>query len=179
MRLASAYGVCFAAQIRVDVKRFKTTDFDQVIGKLQSQSSRIVVVFSGKASAAQLMNATRRMANKTAKPLIWVGCDGWSSRDVVTTGLIEIFSILMCFKNFKCRRLGFETIVEGAITVQPLVRHLDGFDTYFKDLRPSKNIRNPWFSEYWQDFFKQVPLRTIEITLLSILTTFDLDVNLI
>jgi hypothetical protein len=54
--------------------------------------------------------------------------------------------------------LGYETIVEGAITVQPLVRHLDGFDTYFKSLRPDTNIRNPWFSEYWQDFFKQVSI---------------------
>ncbi|XP_046635504.1 metabotropic glutamate receptor 2-like isoform X2 [Daphnia pulicaria] len=135
LRLASRYGVCFAAQIRVDVKHFKTTDYDQVLGKLQSQSqSRIVVLFSGKSCATQLMAATKRVATKHAKPLIWVGCDGWSSRDVVTAG--------------------YETIVEGAITVQPLVRHLDGFDTYFKSLRPDTNIRNPWFSEYWQDFFK-------------------------
>ncbi|XP_045024891.1 metabotropic glutamate receptor 3 isoform X3 [Daphnia magna] len=135
LRLASRYGVCFGAQIRVDIKRFKTTDFDQVLGKLQSQSqSRIVVLFSGKSCAVQLMAATKRITTKNSKPLIWVGCDGWSSRDVVTTG--------------------FETIVEGAITVQPLVRHLDGFDSYFKALRPDTNIRNPWFSEYWQDFFK-------------------------
>lgn len=87
LRLASRYGVCFAAQIRVDVKHFKTTDFDQVLGKLQSQSqSRIVVLFSGKSCATQLMAATKRVATKHAKPLIWVGCDGWSSRDVVTAG---------------------------------------------------------------------------------------------
>lgn len=49
---------------------------------------------------------------------------------------------------------GVETIVEGSITVQPLVRNLDGFDSYFKALRPENNTRNPWFSEYWQDFFK-------------------------
>ena len=87
LRLASRYGVCFAAQIRVDVKHFKTNDYDQVLGKLQSQSqSRIVVLFSGKSCAAQLMAATKRVTTKNAKPLIWVGCDGWSSRDVVTTG---------------------------------------------------------------------------------------------
>lgn len=96
MRLASLYGVCFGAQIRVDIKHFKTTDFDQVLGKLQSQSqSRIVVLFSGKSCAAQLMAASKRIAAKNSKPLIWVGCDGWSSRDVVTTGNIIHLSLLL------------------------------------------------------------------------------------
>jgi metabotropic X receptor len=47
-----------------------------------------------------------------------------------------------------------EVIVEGAITVQPLVRHLDGFDAYFSELKPSKDGRNPWFAQYWQEHFK-------------------------
>lgn len=92
MRSASNYSVCFAAQIRVDVKRFRDADFDGVVGQLQSQSqARIVVLFTGKASAARLMAAAKRAdigrftREKNAKPsLIWVGCDGWSSRDVVT-----------------------------------------------------------------------------------------------
>ena len=46
--------------------------------------------------------------------------------------------------------------MEGAITVQPLFHNLDGFDTYFKALRPDTNVRNPWFSEYWQEFFRSV-----------------------
>lgn len=88
IRLASRYGVCFAAQIRVDVNRLKPTDFDQVLVKLQSPpQSRIVVLFGGKATATALMAATKRMTSRNnSKPLIWVGCDGWSSRDVVTAG---------------------------------------------------------------------------------------------
>lgn len=46
--------------------------------------------------------------------------------------------------------------MEGAITVQPLVRPLDGFDEYFAGLKPTKNGRNPWFNEYWQEKFKCV-----------------------
>jgi metabotropic X receptor len=45
-------------------------------------------------------------------------------------------------------------VVEGAITVQPLVRQLKGFDDYFTKLKPSKDGRNPWFTQYWQDHFK-------------------------
>ena len=98
--------MCFASQIRVDVKNFKTTDFDQVLNKLQSQSqSRIVVLFSGKASAAQLMAATKRASSKSVKPVIWVGCDGWSSRDVVTTGKYN--SLLLIRRLLLDDRLGF------------------------------------------------------------------------
>ncbi len=28
------------------------------------------------------------------------------------------------------------------------------FDDYFKNLIPSKNLRNPWFREYWEETYK-------------------------
>ena len=54
--------------------------------------------------------------------------------------------------------VGHETVVEGAITVQPLVRQLDGFSAYFTALKPNRTELNPWFAEYWQQHFKQVHL---------------------
>ena len=152
MHSASHYGVCFAAQIRVDVKRFRDADFDAVVRQLQSKA-RIVVLFTGKSSAAHLMAAAKRHEKNGKPSLIWVGCDGWSSRDVVTASIsIQYITriVLSLISNFPDK----EYVVEGAITVQPLVRHLNGFDSYFKSLRPESNRRNPWFSEYWQEFFQ-------------------------
>ena len=115
MSLAHHYNVCFSAQLRVDVKRFNTTDYDQVISQLQLQA-KIVVLFSGKViwniiiklnlncadnwkafyyrhhqtAAHHLMAATKRWVQSKPKNsksnLIWIGCDGWSSRDSVTNG---------------------------------------------------------------------------------------------
>ena len=92
LRLAPSYNVCFAAQIRVDYIHFNTSDYDEVMAKLQPQS-RIVVLFSGKATAAQLMAATKRASSITAeagtrfyKLPIWIGSDGWSNREAVTKG---------------------------------------------------------------------------------------------
>lgn len=153
MRSASNYGVCFAAQIRVDVKRFRDADFDAVVSQLQSQSqARIVVLFAGKTSAAHLMAAAKRHEKNGKPSLIWVGCDGWSSRDVVTASTNRCTANILpsLISNLSDK----EYVVEGAITVQPLVRHLNGFDSYFKSLRPESNRRNPWFSEYWQEFFQ-------------------------
>lgn len=43
--------------------------------------------------------------------------------------------------------------VEGAITVQPLAEEVRGFRDYFFSLRPATNTRNPWWVEYWEQFF--------------------------
>ena len=44
--------------------------------------------------------------------------------------------------------------VEGAVTVQPYAGPMRGFEEYFLNLTPETNGRNPWFVEYWEDFFK-------------------------
>lgn len=62
-----------------------------------------------------------------------IASDAWSSRESVVVGQ--------------------EAVVEGAITVSPLVRELKGFDEYFTRLTPQNNHHNPWFAEYWEDFF--------------------------
>lgn len=43
--------------------------------------------------------------------------------------------------------------MEGAIAVLPYAEPIVGFDDYFLGLTPANNRRNPWFAEYWQDYF--------------------------
>ena len=38
--------------------------------------------------------------------------------------------------------------------MQPYAKDLDGFFDYFLALTPTTNARNPWFGEYWEDFFQ-------------------------
>uniref|UniRef100_A0A1I8J0Y6 G_PROTEIN_RECEP_F3_4 domain-containing protein n=1 Tax=Macrostomum lignano TaxID=282301 RepID=A0A1I8J0Y6_9PLAT len=44
--------------------------------------------------------------------------------------------------------------VEGAVTVQPLAGPIKGFEDYFLNLTPANNKRNPWFAEFWEDYFE-------------------------
>lgn len=44
--------------------------------------------------------------------------------------------------------------VEGAVTVQPYAEPIKGFEEYFLGLTPESNPRNPWFIEYWEDYFR-------------------------
>ena len=85
-KYAADYGVCFGLQIRIDdtsTAQFNTTDYDRVVDQLRPLA-RIVVVFTDKTTAAQLMAAVKR---KKHSGLIWVGCDGWSSREAVSQGI--------------------------------------------------------------------------------------------
>lgn len=48
-----------------------------------------------------------------------------------------------------------ESVLEGALAVQPLSRNLAGFDTYFKCLGHSHKAVNPWFDESLTEYSKK------------------------
>jgi hypothetical protein len=48
-----------------------------------------------------------------------------------------------------------ESVLEGALAVQPLSRNLAGFDTYFKSLGPNHGAINPWFEESLREYCKR------------------------
>ncbi len=52
-----------------------------------------------------------RSAKKLGVRKMWVGSDGWSARGSVTEN--------------------YEDVANGAVTVQPLAAHVNGFDQYF------------------------------------------------
>lgn len=91
----------------------------------------MVVVFAEKKAMRNLLRAAYRR-NLSSK-FVWIGSDAWSSRESVAEDN--------------------SNILEGALTVQPLVRQLEGFDDYFTTLTPETNSRNPWFKEYWETVF--------------------------
>jgi hypothetical protein len=43
-----------------------------------------------------------------------------------------------------------EQAAAGALTLDLQSSVLPRFDNYFRTLTPARNIRNPWFKEYWQ-----------------------------
>lgn len=75
----------------------------------------------------------------------WVASDGWGKQHKLVEGL--------------------EDVAEGAITVELQSHSIPGFDEYMMSLTPERNVRNPWFEQYWEDTFgcvleKNIPLET-------------------
>lgn len=91
-----------------------------------------VIVFGSDQEVALLMRAVGR--NNATGQFYWIGSDGWSARSSVFQGN--------------------ENQVEGTISVQPMSNPVPGFDDYFLSLTPKNNKRNPWFIEYWEQYFQ-------------------------
>ncbi|UYV82326.1 hypothetical protein LAZ67_21001718 [Cordylochernes scorpioides] len=71
----------------------------------------------------------------SVRRFVWIGSDAWGGRSNVVHRL--------------------ELVVEGAISVSPLVRPLAGFDEYFTSLTPLEAAEhNPWFAEFWEEHFQ-------------------------
>ncbi|XP_035705596.1 metabotropic glutamate receptor 3 isoform X2 [Folsomia candida] len=123
--------ICFTTPQRVIRYQYQDSDYDQIIRTVvNKQNIRVIILILEKEFMIHVMNAARRLG--VGSEYVWLGTDGWSSRESV----------------------GKEDILEGAIAIQPLVSHIRGFDDYFTGLTPEHTSLNPWWSEFWGKYFK-------------------------
>ncbi|XP_077509503.1 metabotropic glutamate receptor 2-like [Amblyomma americanum] len=129
--LAARYSICLSNPQSIAADHYTDVDYDAVIRSLTHRSSaRVVVVFADKGAARSLMRAAWRRRAR----FVWIGSDAWSGLESVAQG--------------------HEEVVEGAITVSPMVQPLRGFESHFRELTPDNNVLNPWFPEYWEEKFQ-------------------------
>ncbi|XP_068226599.1 metabotropic glutamate receptor 3-like isoform X2 [Palaemon carinicauda] len=121
---AAEFDVCFASPHRIS-KEDDDLHYRKVVDDLKKEAT-VVVVFAHRRVFSRLMR-TVELADLHSR-FMWVGSDGWSSSTPEQ----------------------METVLEGAIAVEPLARPLPGFDEYFQSLSSESNTRNPWFAEYWK-----------------------------
>ncbi|KAF8790267.1 Metabotropic glutamate receptor like protein [Argiope bruennichi] len=106
--------------------------YDRIVRRLRTKKyAKGVIIFGSDQEVAGVMRAVRR--NNATGLFSWIGSDGWSARSLVFEGN--------------------EREVEGTISVQPQAHPLPGFDDYFLKLTVQNNQRNPWFTEFWEDYF--------------------------
>ncbi|XP_071451567.1 metabotropic glutamate receptor 3-like [Hetaerina americana] len=146
--LAANYSVCFSTPQRIDKERFTASDYDTVIHTLVNKTNvRVVVVFAEKTTTMRLLDAAHR--NGVDSRFIWIGSDAWKS----VNDEEPHFSHLRYYQEPPAKWI--DSVLEGSLAVQPLVRPLDGFDEYFTSLTPEEHSAvNPWFPEFWQEMFR-------------------------
>ncbi|XP_071508133.1 metabotropic glutamate receptor 8-like [Diadema antillarum] len=130
-RLLKEQGICLATTLKFpsDVSNGDDNDYDEIVsGLLLKPRARVVIIWSLEIHASRLLQAVQRR-NKEGH-FIWIGSDSLSGRQYHT--------------------LHNEAALEGAITIHPTTKLIKGFDTYFTNLNPRTNRRNPWFLEYWE-----------------------------
>eukprot|EP00058_Branchiostoma_floridae_P028593 XP_002614084.1 hypothetical protein BRAFLDRAFT_67330 [Branchiostoma floridae] len=132
---AERRGICIYLALKFprDSQMASSECFNDIMKDLGSKDTvRVVIVYGTDQDAAELMRAAKR-AN-TAGRYVWIGSDGWSSRQSPAQGQ--------------------EDELEGAITIQPMAQEIDGFDEYFASLNPATHRRDPWLTELWEEHFQ-------------------------
>ena len=97
---------------------------------LQKPNARVAVLFLRSDDARELLAAAARLNTS----FIWVASDGWGAQESIVKGN--------------------EVTAEGAITLELAANPVPEFNRYFLSLNPGKNLRNPWYREFWEQRFQ-------------------------
>ncbi|GAB6033506.1 hypothetical protein CHUAL_013385 [Chamberlinius hualienensis] len=128
---ARARNICIAIAEKVPRTVDRNT-YEQILKNLQKKpTAKGVILFLNSDDARGILEAIQR--NKMKEPFTYIASDGWGSQ----AKLVE----------------GVEDAADGAFTVELESRHIPEFDEYISTLTPFNNKRNPWFEEFWEEFF--------------------------
>ena len=112
-------------------------DYDKVVKEINQEwvrNSTVIVLFGQVETAVGMLTAVRkkRMTDPefAKKNFTWIGSDGWGDKV-----------------------LDLHDVAYGSFRVFPRSEKSDKFNNYFQSLNPSSYSANPWFYEYWEDFF--------------------------
>ncbi|GAB0096107.1 Metabotropic glutamate receptor [Sergentomyia squamirostris] len=133
--LLAKHSICIAVKEKLskDSGVAAEATYDMIVQKLQTKPrARGAIIFGSDQEVAGVMRAVRR--NNATGSFSWIGSDGWSARNLVSDNN--------------------EPEVEGTLSVQPQANPVKGFEEYFLGLTVEKNLRNPWFVEFWEDHFE-------------------------
>lgn len=124
--------------IEIPYPRAAASDYDAAVAKLAApyiSNATVIVLFAQLDTVVGLLDAVQRRRERdnafAAKQFLWVGTDSW------TTSLDP--------KHYD--------IARNVIGVIPEALNATGFDEYFQSLHISNHTDNPWFAEYWEDYF--------------------------
>ena len=125
--------------IEIPYPSVAASDYDAAVSKLAApyvSNATVVVLFAQPATVEGLLDAVQRRRERdhsfATKQFLWVGSAAW------TTSLDP--------KRYEIARNVIGAIPEAVNTA--------GFDEYFQRLHISNHTDNPWFAEYWEDYFK-------------------------
>uniref|UniRef100_A0A7N5KI07 Glutamate metabotropic receptor 2 n=1 Tax=Ailuropoda melanoleuca TaxID=9646 RepID=A0A7N5KI07_AILME len=127
---ARARNICVATSEKVG-RAMSRAAFEGVVrALLQKPSARVAVLFTRSEDARELLAASQRLNAS----FTWVASDGWGALESVVAGS--------------------EGAAEGAITIELASYPISDFASYFRNLDPWNNSRNPWFREFWEQRFR-------------------------
>ncbi|XP_067125897.1 metabotropic glutamate receptor 1-like isoform X1 [Centruroides vittatus] len=131
IKLAQDAGICIATTDSV-LSNAEDKAFDAIIRNLQKYpNARVVICFCEGMTVKGILRAAKRL--NASGQFLFIGSDGWSDRGDVVANI--------------------EEVAVGGISVRIYSPYVSEFDSYYFNLTPYNNNRNPWFKEFWEHRF--------------------------
>ena len=130
-RLAQTNGLC------IDIKEgiedsYTLSNYTALANKLINSSANVVVLFASINHVKSVLKEVQRLyiSGVSKRRFLWIASDAWS----------EITD--------------FTDITVGKWGIAPYAEKVHSFDDYYSQLTPATNLRNPWFTEFYERYYE-------------------------
>lgn len=129
--LATENGICIDLNEGIE-ENFNEVQYRQLVDKLLRSTANVVVFYATEQHVRGLFD---QLANITQpRHFTWIATSAWAQLAASSQSLES-------------------SIVSGLFGIIPSFEPLRYFQDYYSHLTPTKNPRNPWFQEYFQNVF--------------------------
>ena len=113
---------------------FTVSDYINLADKLMNSTANVVVLFASVHHVRSLLTQLDKLqiSQNNRRQFVWIASDTWAEWTDPE------------FNNVTVGKFGFAAFSEN----------LDQFDDYYSQLTTSSNKRNPWFEEFYKQYFK-------------------------
>ena len=130
--LAEANGVCIDFNRGIEENYIKS-NYTILANKLLNSTANVVVLFASSNHVEMLLTEVHTLysSGTSKRRFLWIASDTWSS-DLDTK---------------------YKEITIGKWGTAPYSEPVPSFDDYYSQLTPSTNLRNPWFTEFYESSY--------------------------
>ena len=130
-RLARKENICIDLNEGIN-ENFVTANYTVLANKLFNSSANVVVLFASIHHVVELLTEIKTVQRNSTRQFLWIASDSWAT-----------------FRE----AADFSSIVSGMWGVAPLTTKYDKFEEYYSNLTLGTNVRNSFFTEYYQVFY--------------------------
>ena len=136
-QLAEDRGICIDLDIGLD-DDFNDDDYYRVATRLMNESyANVIIAFASLSYMEQLLEQFSLIdMSGTSRNFVWIGTTAWAQSSSIGNN--------------------YPNVITGLFGFGPFTNKQSSFNDYFSQLTLNSNNRNPWFREYYEDYFECV-----------------------
>ncbi len=122
-------GICIDLNEGIE-ESYTETEYRKLVDKLLQSTANVVVLYATQQHVQCLFNELKKVSQ--SRTFVWIATSAWAQ-----------------LVNSKSQPLK-QSLLAGMFGLVPSFEPLQTFQDYYSQLTPQRNLRNPWFPEYFE-----------------------------